>query len=194
MDGNRAVRGDRARAATPRGSENQSQRRPEPAAVNHVLRYAKACIPISVSIRGKTKSPTTHEAFRKVSMQVTGLLPAGAAAGHQIRISRSSAQSELIPNTHSPPTPGFVTCEPCGGTQPCVASHTQYVYAHKPCIVFLFRGRDDVPSGPDSVMLDLIDGRAPVVAWCGLVWDVCHFSCMRAGHGALKCRGQGTGP
>lgn len=97
---------------------------------------------------------------------VTGLLP--AAACDQIRIFRSSAQSEVIPNTHSPPTPGFVTCEPCGVAQPCVASHAQH--AHVPCVLFLFRGRDDVPSGPDSVMLDLIDGRAPVVAWCGMVW------------------------
>lgn len=95
--------------------------------------------------------------------RLPGCFPQPQAAGHQIRIIRSSAQSELIPNTHSPPTPGFVTCEPCG-VAPSPASHHTPI----PCVLFLFRGRDDVPSGLDAVMLDLVDGTAPVVAWCGL--------------------------
>lgn len=78
----------------------------------------------SASARGKrnprlrTRSPGGY-----LCRWLPGCFPAAAAACDQIRIFRSSAQGELIPNTHSPPTPGFVTCEPCGGTQPCVASH-----------------------------------------------------------------------
>lgn len=122
-------------------------------------------------------------------------IPEGIYAGYRAAGSSRSRRpsdpdlslfsSERVDPKHSLPTDPWLRDVRAlwGGPQPCVASHTQYTHTNH-ALCFCFGEGTTSQSGRDAVMLDLIDGRAPVVAWCGVVCRYVIFHvCERAmGH------------